>query len=144
MIQRSSLLLLYTLSLLALSGCVTREQADAKLARGCLAGAELFLDEGFKIGEIRETTYRDSPGLGKGYREVTIKALETDGWYEAEKAYQCIFMESFAIAGLSHTATLYQLRVNGQVYGKEGDQLLGSFGDHLKLTETVEQGMNRR
>lgn len=139
--MKNYLFWLCLLSPLILSGCVSREQADAKLARGCLAGAEIFLDEGFKIGEIKNKTFRDAPGLGKGYREVTLKVLETDGWYEADRDYQCIFAEEFAIANLNHTASLYQLRMHDQVYGKEGDQLLGSFQDHLKLTEKVEQAM---
>ena len=127
----------------SLTGCVSREQADARLARGCLAGAEIFIEDGFKIGEIRDKTYRDAPGLGKGYREVTVKVLETDGWYENESDYQCIFAEEFSIGHLSHKASLYQLRIGEKVYGKEGDKILGSFQDHLKLTEAVDQAMNR-
>lgn len=130
------------LSLIMLSGCVDRGTADEKLARGCAAGAELFLEDGFKIKEIVSKKFRDSPGLGKGYREVTLNVLESDGWYDGEESYQCIFVESVNLFG-SHSATIYQLRLSDdEIYGKEGDKLIGTFDDHLKLTETVEQGMN--
>ena len=130
-------------SLVILSGCVDRAAADAKLARGCAAGAELFIDEGFKIQEILNQKFQDAPGLGKGYREVTLTVAETDGWYEGEEIYQCIFVETVNPFG-KHAATIYQLRMSDdEVYGKEGTKILGTFDDHLKLTETVEQGMNR-
>ena len=129
-------------SLIILSGCVDRAAADAKLARGCAAGAEIFLNEGFEIKEITEKKFQDAPSLGKGYREITLKAIESDGWYDGEETYQCIFIESTNLFG-SHSATIYQLRLSDdEVYGKEGTKILGSFEDHLKLTETVEQSMN--
>lgn len=130
------------LSLTLLSGCVDRVAADEKLARGCAAGAEIFIDEGFKIKEITNKKFQDAPGLGKGYREVTIDVIVSDSWYDGEETYQCIFVESVNLFG-SHAATIYQLRLSDdEVYGKEGDKIIGTFKDHLKLTETVEQGMN--
>ena len=130
-------------SLAVLSGCVDRAAADAKLARGCAAGAEIFIDEGFKIKEIVSKKFQDAPGLGKGYREVTLNVIESDGWYDGEETYQCIFVETVNPFG-SHSATIYQLRLSDdEVYGKEGTKILGTFDDHLRLTETVEQGMNR-
>ena len=126
-----------------LAGCVDRNAADERMAKGCAAGAEIFLDDGFKIKEITNKKFQDAPGLGKGYREVTLNVLESDGWYDGEETYQCIFVESTNPFG-SHTATIYQLRLSDdEVYGKEGTKIMGSFEDHLKLTETVEQGMNR-
>ncbi len=134
---------LLMLSTFALTSCVSREQADQRLANGCAAGAEIFLEEGVKIQKIKDQKFRDDPKLGKGYREVTLNVLEGDGWYETDKQYKCIFAESMGPFGASHTATIYQLKMDDQVYGKEGDKLLGTFQDHLKLTETVEQGLNR-
>lgn len=127
---------------LVLTGCVQRGQADERLARGCAAAAELFLDEGFRIKEIRNKTFRDDPDLGKGYRQVTLSAVETDSWLDVDKEYRCIFVEEFGFLNSTHTATIYQVKVNGETYGREGDQILGSFEDQLRLTETVEQAMN--
>ena len=130
-------------ALLVLTGCVDRAKADEKMAKGCAAGAELFLKDDFKIKEITNKKFQDSPGLGKGYREVTLDVIESDGWYDAEMTYQCIFVETVGLFNTTHSATIYQLRLSDEeVYGKEGDKILGTFDDHLRLTETVEQGMN--
>jgi len=129
-------------ALILLSGCVDRAAADEKMAKGCAAGAEIFLDDGFEIKDITNKTFQDAPSLGKGYREVTLNVIESDGWYDGEKTYQCIFVESTNLFG-SHTATIHQLRLSDEeIYGKQGDKILGTFKDHLKLTETVEQRMN--
>ena len=127
---------------LVLTGCVQRGQADERLARGCAAAAEMFLDDGFRIKEITNKTFRDDPDLGKGYRQVTLSAVETDRWLDVDKEYRCIFVEEFGFLNSTHTATIYQVKVNGETYGREGDQILGSFEDQLRLTETVEQAMN--
>lgn len=127
---------------LVLTGCVQRGQADERLARGCAAAAEMFLDDGFRIKEITNKTFRDDPDLGKGYRQVTLSAVETDSWLDVDKEYRCIFVEEFGFLNSTHTATIYQVKVNGETYGREGDQILGSFEDQLRLTETVEQAMN--
>ncbi len=128
-------------SVLVLTGCVSREQADAKLERGCAAGAELFMGEGHKIKEVKDRIFRDEPGLGKGYREVRLVVIDTDGWYDADKEVKCIFAENFNF--MQHTATIYQLKMDDKTWGKEGNEILGSMEEHMKLTETVEQGMNR-
>lgn len=129
--------------LLILTGCVSRNQADERLARGCAAGIELFLEDGFTIKEIKKKSFKDNPDLGKGYRQVTLKAVETDNWLDVDKEYRCIFVESFGLLNTSHKATIYQIKVNDQTYGKEGDKILGTFEDHLRLTEVVEQTMNQ-
>lgn len=131
------------LSVLMLPGCMSRDQADARLARGCIAGAALFLEDGVEVKQIRNSIFRDDPQLGPGYREVRLVVLEGDGWYDTDKEYKCIFVESMGPFGMSHTATIYQVNVNGEIYGQDGDKILGGFDDHLMLTETVEQAMNR-
>ena len=141
--RRNALISCFLISLMfLLSSCVSREQADVRLARGCAAGAEVFLEEGLKIKTINSKTFGDNIALGKNYREVRLEVIETDDWYEADKTYKCIFVEYFAPFNLKHTATIYQLIMNGETYGKKGNEILGSFQDHLKLTEAVEQAMN--
>lgn len=129
-------------SMLVLTGCVSREQADKRLENGCAAGAELFLGEGHKVKEIKDRQFRDDPALGKGYREVRLMIVDTDGWYDADKEIKCIFIENYN--PLQHSATIYQLKMDEQIWGKEGNEILGTMEEHLKLTETVEQGLNRK
>jgi hypothetical protein len=132
---------LAVLSVLVLTGCVSREQADKRLERGCAAGAELFFDEGHKIKEIKDRIFRDDPNLGKGYREVRLTVVDSDGWYDADREIRCIFSENFNFA--QHVATIYQLKMDDKTWGKEGNEILGTMEEHLRLTETVEQGLNR-
>ncbi len=134
-------LIVTLLCVLALTGCVSREQADARLARGCAAAIELFLPEGTEIKEIKNRIFGESD-LGKGFRYVTLVLVESDGWYEPEKEYRCIFEEQMGIGNISHAAMIHQVRMDDRVYGKDGDKILGSFNDHLKLTETVDRALN--
>lgn len=129
------------LAALALSGCVSREQADEKLALGCAAGAELFLPEGTAIKDITKKTFRDSAEFGSGFREVVLTVMESDGFYEAEQEYKCVFADSLAMFGMGHSASIHQLKVHDAVYGKEGDQILGTYDEHLKLTQTVDAAL---
>lgn len=127
--------------LVTLSACVDRGKADEKLAKGCAAAVEQFLPEGQSIKEITNKVYGESSELGKGYRYVTLRALETDGWSDADKEYRCIFEEQFGFLGGGYTAVIYQVRVNDEVYGKKDGQILGTFEDHLKLEQAVEKAM---
>lgn len=132
------------LPVFALSGCVDRATADAKLARGCEAAAKSYLEDGFEIKEITGRSFDHSTDLGKGYREVTLNTLESDGWYEEDRVYRCIFVENFGLLKMNHNATLYQLRLHDdRIFGKKGDEILGGFKDWLKLTGAVERSMGQ-
>ncbi|MCB9978470.1 MAG: hypothetical protein H6862_02535 [Rhodospirillales bacterium] len=137
--MRPRIFLMFALSL-PLAACVSRDQADARLARGCTAAAELFLPEGITLKTIKKRTFGPSdqdPSL----RNVTLTAVETDGWSDEEKEYRCTFAESFGFSG-SYTAAIEQLRIGDNIYGKEKGKILGSFDDHLKLTEAVQKAIN--
>ncbi|MCB1783682.1 MAG: hypothetical protein KDI13_06760 [Alphaproteobacteria bacterium] len=135
--------LLTLLCLIPLTACVTREQADEKLANGCAAGVELFLSEGFHIKSIKKKLFKNDPDLGAGFRDVTLYAVESDSWLDVDKEYKCIFAESFGFLSANYTASIYQIKVNEQTYGKEGNKILGTFEDHLKLTQTVDEALNK-
>jgi hypothetical protein len=134
--------LLLSMAIISLSGCVSRPQADEKLARGCAAGIELFMEEGFKIGSIKKTTFSESSEEGKEYRDVNIQYVETDGWANVDKQARCTFAEQFGLFGATYNASIYQISVNDQVYGKKGTEILGTYEQILKLTETVDNALN--
>ena len=117
---------------LLLSGCISREQADARIAKGCAAAVELFLDEGFTIKETKNKTYSTPTEFGTGYRQVTISAVETDNWLELDKEYRCIFAEEFGPLKSSHNTTIYQVKVNDKTYGREGNKII-TFRNHCLL-----------
>lgn len=132
--------MLLTACALTLTGCVNREQADATLAKGCAAGVASLLPEGTTLGDVRKSEFSASPE-GPNTRHVTITAVTMDGYLEQEATYECIFEESFGFMNASHTASIYQVRVNGQIYGKSGNQIQGSFDDFVKLTDAIRKAM---
>ncbi|MGQ0527177.1 MAG: hypothetical protein ACT4OY_03990 [Alphaproteobacteria bacterium] len=133
---------LFLLCGIFLAGCISREDADAKLARGCAAGAQILMTDGFTIKETKGQTFRESPEFGKGYREVNLSILESDEWTNNDKDIICVFSEEFGFFGMAYTAAIYQIQKDGQIYGRSGDQILGTMEDHLKLMEAVEREMN--
>ena len=126
---------------IALGGCINREQADTRLERGCRAAAELFIDEGFSIKSIKKNAFSLSKEFGQGYRNVKLTAIETDDWIDLDKDIECIFAEDMGAFGLSHSASLYQLKINDEIYGVEKGKLLGDIDTHLKITIAVENAM---
>ncbi len=126
---------------LLLTSCVTREQADERLARGCAAAVELFLDDGFTIKEIKNKSYSNSEEYGNSYRKVTLSAIESDNWLDIDKEYKCIFAEEYGFLKTTHRASIYQVIVNDKIYGTKDGVIVGDMKDLLKLTETVDNAM---
>lgn len=130
-----------TLCALMLTSCITREQADNRLARGCTAAAGIFLDEGYKIKSIKKSTFGSSKEFGNGFRVADVTAIESDGWADLDKEIECTFAEDLGVFGSSHSASLYQLKINGEIYGIQDGQLLGDIDTHLRLTAAVESAL---
>jgi len=134
--KRFNRFVLTTICLLALSGCVSREQADAKLARGCEAGVKALLPEGMTLDRVTEKKFSPSPE-GRDMRHVTLKTVTLDGWLETEQDYECIFEESFGLFNMSYTAAIHQVHTGDKVYGRAGREILGDAEDFLKLEEAI-------
>lgn len=126
--------------LLILTGCVSREDADAQLVRGCEAGVNALLPDDRRIDHIARIETGASPS-GAGHRHVTLHAVETDDWLETENTYQCIFEESFGFLNTSYTASIYQLRFDNHVYGRAGREVTGSMQDFIRLTDAIRRAM---
>ena len=126
---------------LTLTACINRETADAKLVKGCLAGAETFLAESITIKEVKNQTFADAEDAGQKVRKVTITAIEGDGWYDGEEQYTCLFVEEFAPFQIKHNATIHQLKLHGETYGQENSNIRGTMEDLEKLTQAVESAM---
>ena len=132
--------LLIAACVLVLGGCVSREQADAKLANACKAGVQSLLPEGSTIDRIASTDFAPSPE-GHNMRHVKIKTVTLDGWLETEAEYECIFDESFGFMNANYTASIYQLRTGDAVYGKAGNEILGDAQDFIKLTDAIRKAL---
>ncbi len=80
--------------------------------------------------------------MGRNYRNIDVYAVESDGWIDINKTYECIFVEQFGLLGATHTASLYQIQIDDQIYGKKDGELIGDMATHLQLNEAVERAMH--
>ena len=124
------------LCVLIVTGCMSREQADAKLAKACEAAVNVFLVDGQRIDKVNNATFSGSP-VGPDFRHVTIHTAMIDGWLEAEYDYDCTFQEGFGFLNSGYTASIYNVNVDGRIIGKSGSEILGEAEDHMKLNEAV-------
>lgn len=133
-------ILMALLCVLMLSGCMSREQADAKLAKACEAAVNAFLDETQRIDNIKDATFSGSP-VGPDYRHVTIHTIMIDGWLETEYDYECIFQEGFGFLNSGYTASIYQVNTGETIIGHSGNQILGDAEEHIKLNNAVREAL---
>ena len=129
------------LCIIMLTGCISREQADKRLERGCVAAAGVFLEDGYSVKSVKKSTFGPSNEFGPGYRDTVLTIVETDDWADLDKDVECVFAEDMGAFGLSHSAGIYQLKIDGETYGIENGVLLGDVDTHLKLTTAVENAM---
>jgi hypothetical protein len=134
---RSAVLLLCALSL---AGCVNRQQADVKLAKGCAAAAGALLPDGQTLGEVIEKKSTSSPE-GANYRHMTIKVKQMDGWLEGDGTYECTFEEDFGFLNSQYTGSIYQLKVGDKIYGQAGKEIMGTAEEMVKITDAVRKAM---
>lgn len=140
-LKKLSLLLISASSLLLLSSCVDRAQADKKLERGCAAGIALYVPENFSIKETKGATFSDAKA-GEGDRRVALTVVQSDGWYDEEKTYYCNFAESFGFMKMSHRAEIYQIDLgDGRVFGKQDGNIVGGFAEWQKITGAVDKAL---
>jgi hypothetical protein len=138
----SALLMLCTASLL-LSGCVSRQHADTKLAEACAAGAAAFFDEREKSEGIEKQTAIESAKMGIGHRDVAITLKVNDGFATASKDYACTFAEEFGAMGMTYTAAIVQIKLGDKILGQDGLDLVGTPEEITKLNEAVAGVLNK-
>lgn len=138
--MRKSFYAILCLSVFILSGCVSREQADAKLTKACAAGVNVFLPEGQEVGEIKNSESTPSP-IGPGFRHIKLTATVKNDWLEQDHIYDCDFQESFGFLGMSYAASIERLDAEGTVIGRAGKEILGNAQDFIKLTEAIRKAL---
>ena len=131
------------LSTLALAACVDREDADTKLGMGCSAGIQAMLPENHVLKQLKSTNFAASPDLGAEYRMVKMQFADSDGFADADHEATCIFHEQFGYMNAGYTAQIYQLKIDEQVWGKQGEQIQGTYEENLKLQEHVNEALNQ-
>jgi len=125
--------------LILLTGCVSREQADAKLAKACQAAVDVFLEDS-KIDHIYDSKFSASP-IGTDFRHVIISTIIVDGWIEIESDFECVFQESFGLFNSGYAPAIEQVRVDDILIGRSGGEILGNPDDFVKLTDAVRKSL---
>lgn len=130
------------LACFVISGCVSQDQMDVKMAKGCAAGVNALLqDDGKEIGEIKAKRYANEDTEGGLHRRTTLEAIEKDGWLELDKEYSCLFMQEWGLFKSSHRALMVQIKIDDELYGKKDGKILGNFDDFLNITRVVDGAM---
>lgn len=132
---------LLVIATMTLAGCVTREQADAKLEAGCLAAAKLLIEEGQTVESVKYSNITTAADFGPKHKTVSITAVESNGYFQEDKDYRCVFLEQMGFMEMSHSADIVQVKVGERALGKVGDEIIGSFQEMSRLSDTVNDAM---
>ncbi len=140
--KKITLTILCAFATLGLSGCVTQDQADVKMVKGCAAGVNSLITPR-EIQEIKVQRYANEQAEGGLHRRITLEAIEKDGWVELDKEYSCLFMQNWGMLRSSHEALLVQVKFDDEIVGKKDGVLTGDFDDFLALTRVVDGAMGQ-
>lgn len=130
-------------SMLALTGCVTQEQADVKMGAGCAAvlAAQLGQDQ---IKDVKTVGAESQTTVNGDFRKINITYVPVGAFDETPQPAYCLFSQQWGTMKSSHTALLEQLSVNDQIYGKKDGVVQGALEDFLKLTDAAGRGMGQQ
>jgi len=130
------------ISLLALTGCISQEEVDAKMAKGCEAAlmAQLGAD---KVKDAKMTATGGATQADGTFRKVEMTYVENGSFDQTPKPVKCLFSEQWGAGKSSHSAILEQLDINGTTYGKVDGVVKGALEDFLKLTEAAARAMGQ-
>ena len=132
--------LLAGISTIALSGCVTQEQADAKMIKGCEAAVAAMI-EPTTIKEVKASTAAPEKTMGSVYRRVKVSYTEQGDFAETVKEGSCLFSEQWGMFKSTHASMLEQVVYNDQLIGKKDGNIEGDMNAFMKLNEKVDAAM---
>ena len=135
---RTSVLLLPLCSLLFLSGCVSRNEADKKLAQVCQKAVEIFLPDYQKIKSVKKTEFSVPANPDDGDRHVVLHVVLDDNYLDENKTYSCNFYEHRGFLNTSYSADIAQIDMgDGTVYGRKDGEILGGFDNWQKVAKKI-------
>lgn len=139
--MKKFVIVLAGVSALALSGCVSQEQADQKMFTGCEAAINAMIAPA-ATKDIKSRKGEDEKMLSSTFRRIKITYTEAGDFAESEKEGSCLFSQQWGMFKSSHTALLEQVNYNGMLLGKNAEGTIeGSMDDFLKLNEKVDAAM---
>lgn len=142
MMMKANGIILLGLTLFTLTACSSREEADAKMARGCEAAAKTMLGKESSDRQIEHVGKKSFDKAGE-FRQVTLNVTtkNKEFGYEKDEVFSCKFDESYSPGFTAWKAALVQLKMGDQIYGDEGGQIFGEAEDQMNLTAAVEAAM---
>ncbi|PZO83710.1 MAG: hypothetical protein DI626_08820 [Micavibrio aeruginosavorus] len=140
--MKKSLSVISAISIFTLSACISQEQADAKMAKGCESAVSAMITPQ-TIKEVKGFKADYEGMLGIKYRRLDVTYVENDDFAAAEKTGTCLFSEEWTAMKGSHLALLEQVTVNGKLVGKRNGVIQGSVDDFVKLTEGADTAMGQ-
>jgi hypothetical protein len=135
-------LVLTGISVLALTGCVSQEQADVKMAEGC-KGAVGAMIAPRTIKQMTTHTAEDDTSEGSVHRRIKITYIENDDFADTPKNAECLFSQQWGMFKSTHAALLEQLIVEEQLIGKKNGVIQGSMDEFIKLTNGASTSMGQ-
>ena len=141
--MKKFVVLIAGISTLALSACVTQEQADAKMAKGCEAAIGAMIQPR-TIKTVKSTTAEDEKTMGSVYRRVHVTYIENDDFAEMDKQGSCLYSQQWGLFKGTHAALLEQVMYNDILIGKKDGNIEGDMNAFLKLNEKVDAAMGQQ
>lgn len=130
------------ISVLALAGCVSQEQADEKMKTGCKAAVEAMIAPR-TIKEVKASSAEAEKTMGSVYRRIKLTYIENDDFADGQHEGSCLFSEQWGAFKSTHAALLEQVVFNDELVGKKDGTIHGSMDDFLKLSEHVDTAMGQ-
>ena len=135
-------LILTGISVLALTGCVSQEQADIKMAEGC-KGAVGAMIAPRTIKQMTTHTAEEDTSEGSIHRRLKITYIENDDFADTPKNAECLFSQQWGMFKSTHAALLEQLIVEENLIGKKNGVIQGSMDEFIKLTNGASTAMGQ-
>ena len=127
-----------------LTGCSSREEADAKLSKGCEAGVtSLLAAEKYdrQIAKVKKVTYSKET-LG---RQVTLDTtIKNKAYgYEGEEWFSCIFSETYSMGYIAWDARLERITIGTDIIGRDDKgNVIGGLNEYMNLTDAVQAALD--
>ena len=125
--------------ILALAGCVDREQANATLASSCQKGVSFLLGEYSTIKSVKNATFSKVADKNDGDTRVTLDVIVDENHLDIDKSYSCNFFEKTGFLSGSFSANISQIDMSaGDIYGRKDGQIHGGMNKWLDITKEAE------
>lgn len=125
--------------MISLSGCVDREQVNARLALSCQKGVSFLLDDYKTIKSVKNSSFSKPDNRGDGDVRVTLDVVVDDRNLDVEQSYSCNYIEEIGLFGMSYSVNITQVDMgNGEIYGSKDGQIYGGMNKWLDITKEAE------